>query len=496
MSSTLKRICLTLIVLFVLTFADQAQVIRAHNAPLNIFDALSSAAPASQVSEVDLGVGAVSVFQAVRDAPLVLGKATAVRVLITLPANVSAEAKVTLDVNGKLYERTVGLLGPQMSVTLRVDEPRALAPVVIKATVMPTGLARDPNPANNTRTATFQTVQTVEKIVAFFLPVDWTPEEQSRHNFNMTYPKYVQDASDFFIGAYPLATEQISIDSTTTPHILTPFEKTLVDSTGKSSYRNLLALYGSIAIAGRRYRPDALIVVGIVPPGWFSKNGKPNTAGLALMSVQGTIISQFDPVDITTAAHEVGHLYALYEDYDYAIDPPRPGVEIAVSGYWVQREQELASTASRKLWTYMSSGDKQVNYWTDHRIYEYLLARFALRGGTASAPLILAATMAWRVEKEGYPADYSANIRRFEPTQPVYCSVAGIALPAGASLEVRLYRGNTHVKTERRVTVAGNQWYAFLLGSAKALPEGAYRIEVYLDGQQVKSNQFEIKAAR
>lgn len=447
-------------------------------------------------SDVDLAVSAVSVFQAVRDAPLVLGKATAVRVMITLPANTSVDARITLDVNGRVYERATNLLGPQTTIIQRIDEPRVLAPVVIKATVMPTGIVRDPNLANNTRTATFQTVQTTERIVAFFLPVDWTPEEQGRHNYNVMYPRYVQNAADFFIGAYPLATDQIIIDSTTTPHILTPFEKTLVDSAGKSSYRNLLALYGSIAIAGRRYRPDAAIVVGIVPPGWFSKNGKPQTAGLALSSVQGTVISQFDPTEMTTTAHEVGHLYALYEDYDYAITPPRPGVEIAVPGYWVQREQELANTTSRKLWTYMSSGNKQVSYWTDHRIYEYLMARFALRGGTASAPLILAATMAWQVEKEGYPADYSANIHRFEPTQAVYCSVAGIALPAGASLEVRLYRGGTHVKTERRVTVAGNRWYAFLLGSAKALPEGTYRVEVYLDGNLVKTNQFEIKAAR
>jgi hypothetical protein len=447
-------------------------------------------------SDVDLAVGAVSVFQAVRDAPLVLGKATAVRVMITLPANVSVDAKVTLDVNGKLYERVVDVLGPQTIVILRVDEPRVLAPVVIKTTVMPPGIVRDPNPANNTRTVTFQTVQTVEKIVAFFLPVDWTPEDQSRYNYNVMYPRYVQNAADFLIGAYPLPAQQIIVDSTTTPHLLTPFEKTLVDSAGKSNYRNLLALYGSIAIAGRRYRPDAVIVVGIVPPDWFSKNGKPQTAGLALTSVQGTVISQFDLAEMTTTAHEIGHLYALYEDYDYAINPARPGVEIPLPGYWVQREQELASTASRKLWTYMSSVNKQVNYWTDHRIYEYLMAKFALRGGTASAPLILAATMAWQVEKEGYPADYSANIHRFEPTQAVYCSVAGIALPAGASLEVRLYRGSTHVKTERRLTVAGNQWYAFLLASAKALPEGTYRVDVYLDGQAVKSNQFEIKASQ
>ena len=112
------------------------------------------------------------------------------------------------------------------------------------------------------------------------------------------------------------------------------------------------------------------------------------------------------------------------------------------------------------------------------------------------APLILAATMAWQVEKDGSPADYSANIHRFERTQPIYCAVAGIALPAGASLEIRLYRGNTLAKTERRRAVAGNQWYPVLLADANKLPEGTYRVEIYLEGQLVKTNQFEVRASR
>lgn len=498
---TPKLLCLSLIAVFVLTFAANPTLpARANDAASHIesssLDTPALETIALQAGEVDLALSEVSAIQAVADAPLVLGKATAVRIKVTLPANTRVDARVTLEVNATLYERAVSLTGPQTVVTLRVAEPRVLAPVTLKASVAPTGIVRDPNPANNTKSVTVQTVQTIEKIVAFFLPVDWTPEEQSRHNYKTMYPKYVQNAAEFLIGAYPLAEDQIIVDSTMTPHILTSFEKTLVDSAGKFSYRNALALYGSIAIAGRLYRPDAAIVIGILPPDWFSQHGKPKTLGLTLTAVQGTVTSQFDLGEATTAAHEIGHLYALYEDYDYAIQPPRPGVEILTPGYWVQREQELVSTPSKKLWTYMSAGSKQVNYWTDQRIYEYLLAKFALRGGMASAPLILAATMAWQVEKDGSPADYSANIHRFERTQPVYCAVAGIALAPGSQLDIKLYRGNTLVKTERRLAVAGNQWYPVLLAEANKLPEGTYRVEIYLDGQLVKTNQFEVKASR
>ncbi len=491
-----NRIWLSLISVFVLTFAANSTLPARANDAMSQIESLALDIPALQAGDVDLALSEVSAIQAVAAAPLVLGKATAVRIKITLPATARVEAKVVVEVNATLYERAVSLAGPQTVVTLRVAEPRVLAPVTIQASVAPTGIVRDPNPANNTQSVTVQTVQTVEKIVAFFLPVDWTPEEQSRYHYATMYPKYVQNAAEFLIGAYPLAREQIIVDSTMTPHILTPFEKTLVDSAGKFSYRNALALYGSIAIAGRRYRPDAAIVIGILPPEWFSKHGKPKTLGLTLTAVQGTVTSQFDLGEATTAAHEIGHLYALYEDYDYAINPPRPGVEILEPSYWVEREQELVSTSSKKLWTYMSAGSKQVTYWTDSRIYEYLMAKFALRGGTASAPLILAATMAWRVEQDGSPAEYSANIHRFERTQPIYCAIAGIALAPGAPLDIKLYRGNTLVKTERRLAVAGNQWYPVLLAEAKMLPEGTYRVEIYWAGQLVKTNQFEIKASQ
>jgi len=35
-----------------------------------------------------------------------------------------------------------------------------------------------------------------------------------------------------------------------------------------------------------------------------------------------------------------------------------------------------------------------------------------------------------------------------------------------------------------------------LLADANKLPEGTYRVEIYLEGQLVKTNQFEVKASR
>jgi hypothetical protein len=306
----------------------------------------------------------------------------------------------------------------------------------------------------------------------------------------------VEDNQDFFAGTYPLAKNQLAMDFTTTPHMLTAFEKILADNQGQLNYRNALALYGSVSIAGRRYRPDATIIVAILPPGWFSKHGQPKTLGLTLSEVKGTVTAQFAATDTTTSAHEVGHLYWLYEDYDFAIKPPRPGVEILVPNYWVQRDRELVGTSAKKLWTFLSSGDTRVTYWVDQRIYEYLMAKFAMNGGTASAPSILAATMAWEVGQDGAPAEMSANIHRFEPTQPIYCSVAGIALKAGSTLEAKLYHGNTLVRTVgSQTTVAGNKWYQFLIAE-RELAEDKYRVDIYLDGQSVKSNEFEVKASK
>ena len=446
---------------------------------------------------VNLTVDDFSLTQGVPNEPLVLGKLTVARVRVGLPADVNVDAQIRVEVDGKVTERTVNLAGPEVTATLRIDPPREVKPVAARVTVTPVGQVTDPDLSDNTNTVTYQTVQTVEKVVAFFLPVDWTPEERSKYNYNTIFKQYVKDAGDFLIGTYPLPTDEAIIDYTMTPYMLQPFEKTLADSQGKFSMRNAVALYGGLSIAGRRYRPDATIVIGVLPPGWYAKHGQPKMVGFALPEVKGIVTGQYETnLQPIVAAHEISHLYFAGEDYDFAVKPSRPCFQINTPGYWVPRDQDLANTARKKLCTFLSAADPKVAYWADRRIYEYLMAKFTMNGGTASAPSILDATMTWTIEDAGDPSRASGDTYRFEPTQPVYCSVAGIALKAGSTLGARLYRGNTLVSSaDPETTIAGNKWYPFLMAESDTLKEGLYRVDVYLDGQLVKSSPFEVKAS-
>jgi len=447
---------------------------------------------------VDLTVKGFSLTQGVSNEPLVLGKLTAARVNVNLPADVNVDAQIRVEVDGSVAERTMNLVGPEVTATLRIDAPHQVKPVTARVTVTPVGDVTDPDPSNNTSTATYQTVQTTEKVVVFFLPVDWTPEERSKYTYNTTFKQYVQDAGGFMIGTYPLPVIDAIVDYTMTPYMLQPFEKTLADSQGKFSMRNAVALYGGLSIAGRRYRPDATIVIGVLPPGWFAKHGQPHMVGFALPDVRGIVTGQYEVnLPPIVASHEISHLYFAGEDYDFAVKPNRPCFQINIPSYWVQRDQDLANTSKKKLCTFLSAADSKVAYWADQRIYEYLMAKFTMNGGTASAPSILDATMTWTIEDAGAPSRSSGNTYRFEPTQPVYCSVAGIALKAGSTLEAKLYRGNTLVSSaDPQTTVAGNKWYPFLVAESDTLKEGLYRVDVYLDGQLAKSSPFEVKASK
>jgi hypothetical protein len=478
---------------------DRAEIQVPSNSDLVVTSAGSfEATQAVAEGPVDLAVKDFGLVQAVPGEPLVIGKPTVARVRVALPEDVNVDALVHVDVDGKVTERTVNLVGPMVTATLRIDAPSEVKPVTARVLVTPVGDTTDPDLSNNASAVTYQTVQTSEKVVAFFLPVDWTPDDQSKYDFNTAFKRYVQNAGDFMIGTYPLPTDQVVVDYAMTPYMPTPFEKTLADSQGKFSTRNALALYGSLSIAGRRSRPDATIVIGVLPPGWFRKHGQPRTEGFTLTGVRGIVTTQYEPnLQPIVAAHESAHLYLVGEDYDFAVKPNRPCFQILVPGYWVQRDQELLNTPSKKLCTFMSAADPKVAYWADSRLYEYLMAKFAMNGGTASAPLILSASMTWIVSDQGYPDKVSGDAYRFEPTQSVYCSVAGVALKAGSTLEAKLYRGNTLVSSaDPQTTVAGNKWYPFLMAESDTLKEGLYRVDVYLDGQLVKSNPFEVKASK
>ncbi|MCL4393817.1 MAG: hypothetical protein M1482_03240 [Chloroflexi bacterium] len=462
----------------------------------------SMAASASRLAAapgtVDLSVRNFELLQAVSGEPLVLGKLTVARVQVGLPAGVNLDANVRVEAGGKNWERTVLLAGPSVTITLKIEPPQEVKPIVAQVSVTPAGAVVDPNPADNSRTISYPTLQTTEKVVAFFLPVDWTPEDRSSYRYDSAFREYVQNSGDFLIGTYPLSADHVLVDYTMTPHMLNSFEQSLTDSQGKFNMRNALALYGSLSIAGRRLRPDASMVVGVLPPGWFRQHGQPGTLGLTLSSVKGIVTGQYGAkVPPIVAAHEIGHVYALDEDYDFAVSPSHPCEPILSPSYWALRDLELTYGARTNLCTFMSAASSDDAYWVDQRIYEYLLGKFAIGNGTSSAPLILAATLTYRVEQDGSPARTSANRHRFEPNEPVYVSVGGMALAAGSTLQSKLYRGDTLVRTvEPQTTTAGNRWYAFRLAAANTLREAAYRVDVYLDGGLIKSSAFEVKASQ
>ena len=463
----------------------------------NAIDGRSPSADIPLADTTNLGLRNLELTQGVPNAPLVVGRQTAARVQIAAPAGATLDANVEIQVNGKSYRRSARITGPVVTVTVGIDPPREVAPVTAVATVRPAGNTVDANTSDDSLSRTFQTVRTVEKVVAFFLPVDWTPADRSQYDYNTAFQDYVLRVGGFLADTYPLPESQVLVAHTMTPHMLTSFEQTLADSQGKFNMRNALAMYASLSFAGRRYRPDATMVVGVLPPNWFRKHGQPGTVGFALSDVKGIVTGQYDTdLPPIIAAHEIGHLYWLDEDYDFAIKPARTCLPITTPGFWVRQDQELALAAPQKLCTFMSAASRD-QFWIDGNIYDYLLAKFSMTGGTASAPMILAATMTYRIDDEGYPARVSANTRRFEPNQSVYVSIAGMALPAGATILAKLYRGDNLVKTSDPLTTTeGNRWYSLLLAGANTLAQVPYRVEIYLDGRLVKSNQFEVQTSR
>lgn len=447
----------------------------------------------------DVSLEQVHVTQAVDDEPLIVNKATVVRAIVGYSGAGATNVRVSVDFDGKTYTETKAVQGQATPVDVFVGAPQNFHTQTVNVRVDAIDSAADTNASNNSKQVVLPMVKPNEKVTAFFLPVDWTEEQRARYNFQTTFPKFVGENREFLKGAYPLGDDQLVLDYTMVPHMLAPNEKRLADNQGEADGQAMHLMYATISLAGRRLKPDATIVVGVLPPGWFAAHGKRGALGMALRDVKGTVTGQYAPTDPTTSAHELAHLFWLYEDYDYSISPSRPFTWVDRSGYFVQAQEAEDVSPANKIPTFLSSGDPEKSFWVDTRAYEYLMARFTINeNGQVSEPMILAATMANQIEPDGknYPSDYAAGFQRFEPDQTVYVSVGAAAMQGGETLEARWFNGSNQVGSASLVLNPGSAWYAFNIRDKGGLDEGDYHVDIYLDGKLVKSSKFQVKSSQ
>lgn len=445
----------------------------------------------------DLVLKDAIVTQAVDNEPLILGKDTVVRAIVGA-AN-AVDAKVSVEFDGKTFTQSKTISVNPTTIDVFVGAPENFQTQTISVRVDPAGEGIDPAPSNNARSVTLPMVKPNEKIIAYFLPVDWTDEQRTRYNFTTNYPKFVQENAIYLHGTYPLSPDQIIVDSTNVPHMLAANEKNLSNSQGDFDAISSHLLYASISLAARRLKPDATLVVGVFPPGWFAAHGNKSALGLALADVKGTVTAQYVLTDATTSAHELAHLYWLYEDYDYSIKPTRPFTWVDRSGYFVAKQIPEEVSGSHKIPTFLSAYSPDAPSWVDTRAYEYLTAKFTLEtGGQVTEPLVLSATIARQVEPDdkNFPSDYSADYQRFEPKQTVYVSVGAAGMRGGEKLEARWFMDTNQVFQETKTIQSGNGWYAFALRNRNGMPQGNYHVDVYLDGNLVKTAKFEVKSSQ
>ncbi len=447
----------------------------------------------------DLSLDDVIVTQAVDGEPLIFNKDTIVRTVVGSTGSGVFKATVTVQFDGKTFSANKPVEGKQTWIDVAVGAPQTFQTQTVQVTVEPENGVTDPDLTNNAKGVTLPMVKPNEKIIAFFLPVDWTPEQRQRYNFEQTFPKFVEENATYLRGAYPLPKDHIQVYSTNTPHMLAANEKRLSNNQGDPDIVSSHLLYATISLAARRLRPDATLVVGVFPPGWYAAHGNKSALGLALADVKGTVTAQYVLSDATTSAHELAHLYWMYEDYDYSLKPPRPFTWLDRPGYFVQKNQPKDISDTNKIPTFLSAYAPDKPSWVDTRIYEYLTAKFTLQsGGETTEPMILAATLARQVEPDGknFPSDYAAGYQHFEPKQTVYLSVAAANMRGGETLKAQWFQGNKQVFTASQSLNPGNGWYVFQLRNRSGMPKGDYHVDILLDGKLVKTSKFEVSSSQ
>ncbi|HUS13492.1 MAG TPA: hypothetical protein VM536_00560 [Chloroflexia bacterium] len=326
--------------------------------------ALSVSLVAAQSTTVQI-TGA-SPIQVIADVPLVAGKATVLKLTLTASAKVSGRVNVTF--GGRNKSESATLARGTSTLYVKVDPPAAPGTITFSAQFVPSG---------GTASKVFQGQAQVlqlqrDRMKVFFLPVDWTAADRAK-SMPGKFNSFVTSSGDFFRGTYPFPENNITIGSTQTPYMLSPDERAIVDASGNFNWGNITALYSSLVLAGRRQQPDADLVVGVLPPKWYARVlNDPAVVGLELNVVKAAVSSQVDS-DYATLAHEAGHIFGRFDDYDFGRKPPLIGTRIDAPGYWVAKGRPITPADKQAFYSFMGASDARSQYWVDRDTYLSIL---------------------------------------------------------------------------------------------------------------------------
>jgi len=163
--------------------------------------------------------------------------------------------------------------------------------------------------------------------------------------------------------------------------MLTAEQRAIADAQGNLNWGAITDLYSSVAIAGHRVMPNADLIVGVLPPNWYARVlNDPNTVGLELNAVNSVVSTQVNS-DYATLAHETGHIFGRFDDYDFSSNPAKIGNRVDAPGYWVAKSRPISPSTRPIYYSFMGASDASSQYWVNKETYLAILQTLQSGGG-------------------------------------------------------------------------------------------------------------------